>query len=44
VYGLDGLRDRIQKRCQDALEALKPLGSAADDLRKLTDEMATRRH
>ena len=44
VYGLDGLRDRIQKRCQDALEALKPLGSAADDLRKLTDEMASRRH
>lgn len=42
VYGLPGLRDRIQIRRQDALDALQSFGPEASDLRLLTQEMADR--
>ena len=42
VYGLPGLRDRIQICQQDALDALQSFGPEASDLRLLTQEMADR--
>jgi geranylgeranyl pyrophosphate synthase len=42
VYGLPGLRDRIQSCRQDALDALQSFGPEASDLRLLTQEMADR--
>ena len=42
VYGLSGLRDRIQSCRQDALNALQSFGPEASDLRLLTEEMADR--
>ncbi len=42
VYGLPGLRDRIQICRQNALDALQTFGPAAADLRLLTEEMADR--
>lgn len=44
VYGLAGLRDRIQTCRQDALDALQMFGPEATDLRLLTQEMADRSH
>ena len=44
VYGLAGLRDRIQTCRQDALDALQMFGPEAADLRLLTQEMADRSH
>ena len=42
VYGLTGLRDRIQNCRQEALNALQSFGPEASDLRLLTEEMADR--
>ena len=42
VYGLPGLRDRIQSCRQDALDTLQSFGPEASDLRLLTQEMADR--
>ena len=42
VYGLSGLRDRIQTCRQDALDALQTFGPEASELRLLTEEMADR--
>ena len=42
VYGLSGLRDRIQRCRQDALDALQTFGPEASELRLLTEEMADR--
>ena len=44
VYGLAGLRDRIQTCRQDALDALQMFGPEAADLRLLTQEMVDRSH
>jgi len=42
VYGLSGLRDRIQRCRLDALDALQTFGPEASELRLLTEEMADR--
>ena len=42
VYGLPGLRERIQNCRQDALHALQTFGPEAEDLRLLTEEMTDR--